>query len=52
MQKDMSMMKNMFTNFITTMGLGEPSDEDYDDIVDDEMIEAEDDEVVNEFDTL
>ena len=52
MQKDMSMMKNMFTNFFTTMGLGGPSEEDHD-IVDDEMIEAEDDdEVVDEFDTL
>ena len=52
MQKDMSMMKNMFSNFLTTVGLGGPSEEEHDDIVDDEMIEAEDDEVVNEFDTL
>src|SRR5438034_598096 len=52
MQKDMSMMKNMFTNFFTTMGLGGPSEEEHDDIVDDEMIEADDDEVVDEFDTL
>jgi len=52
MQKDMSMMKNMFTNFFTTMGLGGPSEEDHDTIVDDEMNEIEDDEVVDEFDTL
>ena len=51
MQKDMSMMKNMFTNFFTTMGLGGPSEEDHD-IVDDEMIEAKDDVVVDKFNTL
>ena len=52
MQKDMSMMKNMFSNFLTTVGLGGPSEEEHDDIVDDEMIEDEDDEVVDVFDTL